>query len=116
MKEELKGKITRNHELEQKGKERKTRELSTRKQVEGDARNPFHNKEEEEQGAQNPTDTANKTESAQSTEITPGAHKTDTDGAPPAERIPSSTGFLPPRLAVLLVPSFKESLPNHRAF
>ncbi|EUC59245.1 2OG-Fe(II) oxygenase family protein [Rhizoctonia solani AG-3 Rhs1AP] len=91
LKEQLKGKITRNHELEQKGKERKTGALAAKQQAEDDTNNPFQHKEEE--GGQNPVDTENKgaTNPAKGTELTPGANKTDTDGGPTVERIPSSS-------------------------
>ncbi|CAE6424637.1 unnamed protein product [Rhizoctonia solani] len=90
LKEQLKGKITRNHELEQKGKDRKTGELAAKQQAEDDAKNPFQH---EEEGGRNPADTETKgsTGPAKGTELTPGANKTDTDGGPTVERIPSSS-------------------------
>ncbi|CAE6488294.1 unnamed protein product [Rhizoctonia solani] len=93
LKEQIKGKITRNHELEQKGKERKTGELAAKQQADDDAKNPFKN-QEEETGAQNPASTTENKDvidTPKDSELKPGANKTDTDGAPTVERIPSST-------------------------
>ncbi|KAJ1305155.1 hypothetical protein OPQ81_000189 [Rhizoctonia solani] len=90
VKEQLKGKITRNPELEQQGKERKTGELATKQQAEDDAKNPFQKKEEEE-GAHDPAGTTGSKDPSD-TKLKPGVSKTDTEGAPTAERIPSSTG------------------------
>ncbi|CAE7226404.1 unnamed protein product [Rhizoctonia solani] len=91
LKEELKGKITRNHELEQKGKDRRTGELTAKQHAEDEAKNPFQNKEEE--GAQSTADAENKeaTEPVKGTEFKPGANRTDTEKGPTVERIPSST-------------------------
>ncbi|CUA73298.1 hypothetical protein RSOLAG22IIIB_05246 [Rhizoctonia solani] len=91
LKEQLKGKITRNHELEQQGKDRKSGQLAAKQQAEDDAKNPFENKEEEAAGK--PTDSTVNKEASESTTGTerPGANKTDTEGSRTVERIPSST-------------------------
>ncbi|KAG8705539.1 hypothetical protein FRC08_001623 [Ceratobasidium sp. 394] len=47
-KEELKGKLTRNPELAQRGHDRVTGELKAKQQAEEDANNPFTKKEGEE--------------------------------------------------------------------
>ncbi|KAG8694362.1 hypothetical protein FRC11_002240, partial [Ceratobasidium sp. 423] len=91
MKEQLKGKVTRDHKLEEQGKERMTGELVAKQRAEEDAKNPFK-KQDEEGGDQKPGDDESK-EAAEKAkaELKPGANKTDTEG-PTAERIPSSTG------------------------
>ncbi|CAE6444948.1 hypothetical protein RSOLAG22IIIB_13269 [Rhizoctonia solani] len=66
LKEQLKGKITGNHELEQKGKDRMAGKLAAKQQDEDDAKNPFQNKEEE--GAETLTDAKNKSQNAPTTE------------------------------------------------
>ncbi|CAE6444298.1 hypothetical protein BN14_10161 [Rhizoctonia solani AG-1 IB] len=88
VKEQLKGMVTRNHELQQKGKERRTGELAAKEHAEDDAQNPFQhpddNKDKETKttpGDANPT---------KSTEFRPDPKKTDTQGAPVEERIPST--------------------------
>ncbi|CUA73299.1 hypothetical protein RSOLAG22IIIB_05247 [Rhizoctonia solani] len=66
LKEQLKGKITGNHELEQKGKDRMAGKLAAKQQDEDDAKNPFQNKEE---GAETLTDAKNKSPNAPATEL-----------------------------------------------
>ncbi|KAF8754775.1 hypothetical protein RHS01_06052 [Rhizoctonia solani] len=74
----LKGMVTRNHELEQKGKERRTGELAAKQHADDDAKNPFQHPEEAE------------AEGKTKEPLKPGANKTDTQGGPVEEKIPSS--------------------------
>ncbi|CAE6386574.1 unnamed protein product [Rhizoctonia solani] len=96
MKEQLKGMVTRNHELEQKGKERRTGELAAKQHADDDAKNPFQHPEEAEAEGKtkepvNPsTAGAGDADLARGAELKPGANKTDTQGGPVEEKIPSS--------------------------
>ncbi|KAF8686278.1 hypothetical protein RHS04_00275 [Rhizoctonia solani] len=98
MKEQLKGMVTRNHELEQKGKERRTGELAAKQHADDDAKNPFQHPEEAEAEGKtkepvNPSTAgagAGDADLARGAELKPGANKTDTQGGPVEEKIPSS--------------------------
>ncbi|CAE6475470.1 unnamed protein product [Rhizoctonia solani] len=90
VKEQLKGKITRNHELEQQGKDRKTGELAAKQRAKEEEKNPFHKQDEEADQKPAGDETKVATEKTK-TEFKPGANKTNTEGGPTVERIPSST-------------------------
>ncbi|CAE6443390.1 unnamed protein product [Rhizoctonia solani] len=88
VKEQLKGAITRNHELEQKGKDRRTGELTAKERAEDDAKNPFQHPDDEkakETTKAHPEDAV----PTKGAEFKPDA-KRDTQGGPVEEKIPSS--------------------------
>jgi len=95
MKEQLKGKVTRNHELEQRGHDRTTGELKAKEQAQDDAKSPFNTAGADDKSDQKPDEKADKkvdekVDEKPTTEGTPVPPNAPTTN--PAEKVASHEG------------------------